>query len=228
MTIRVLFFGPVRDVVGRGEEQFELTPGLTAGSLYDLYAARYPRLAALRQNVLLAVNQEFAARDLPLKPGDEAAFLPPVSGGTGGHRFAITRDAIDPAELSSRTIQDIDGALVTFHGVTRNQSLGRRTLHLHYDCYEPMALKVLTDLGLDIAARHAISRICIVHRIGKLDVGETSVCIAVAAPHRQAAFDACREAIDTLKKKVPIWKKEFFEDGEVWVEGAWDESLKPV
>ena len=115
--------------------------------------------------------------------------------------------------------------MVTFEGVVRNNTRGRRTLHLEYECYEPMALKVMAQLGGDIAARHAVGRLALVHRLGRLEVGEASVAVVVAAPHRRAAFAAALEGINRLKKTVPIWKKEFFEDGEVWVEGEWDPSV---
>ena len=139
-----------------------------------------------------------------------------------GHLFALTREAIDARELVRRALRAEDGAVVTFEGVVRNNSGGRRTLALEYDCYEPMAIEMMARLGREIAAAHAIGRVVMVHRLGRLEVGETSVVVVVSAPHRKAAFAACQEAIDRLKKTAPIWKKEFFEDGAEWVEGAWD------
>ena len=118
-----------------------------------------------------------------------------------------------------------DGAYVDFEGVVRNNSKGRATRYLDYQCYEAMAIRVMADIGLEIAARHSIGRVAIVHRLGRMEIGEASVSIIVTSPHRRPAFEAALEGIDRLKKTVPIWKKEYFVDGEVWVEGEWDESL---
>jgi molybdopterin synthase catalytic subunit len=229
VTIRVLFFGLVKEITGCAEENLEAPEGLTAGGLYDLYTGRFPALAGLRNSVLVAVNQEFVARAHVLSAGDEAALLPPVSGGADGSEnwFGLTREPIDTRTLAARVVRGSDGAVCTFHGSTRDNTKGRRTLSLDYECYEAMALKVLTELGEEIAARHGV-RIAIQHRLGALQIGEVSVVIVVASPHRKAAFRACEEAIDTLKQRVPIWKKELFEDGEVWVEGQWDESLRSL
>ena len=127
--------------------------------------------------------------------------------------------------MSARLLRPEDGAIVDFIGVVRNNSEGRKTRFLDYQCYEPMALKVMADLGREIAANHEIGRIGIVHRLGKLEIGEASVAILVTSPHRRQAFEAGFEAINRLKKLVPIWKKEYFEDGEIWVEGEWDDSV---
>lgn len=228
VTIRILCFGPVREITGFSEETLETPADLTAGGLFDLCAARFPALEALRGSVLVAVNQEFVPRTHVLKAGDEAALLPPVSGGTEpANHFSLTREPIDTRAVAALVVRPSDGAVCTFHGVTRDNSKNRRTRHLDYECYEPMALKVLTAMGEEIAARHEV-RIAIQHRLGRLEIGEASVLIVVASPHRKAAFRACEEAIDTLKRRVPIWKKEYFEDGEVWVEGQWDESLRSL
>jgi molybdopterin synthase catalytic subunit len=119
-------------------------------------------------------------------------------------------------------LQGSDGAVATFEGVVRNNTNGRRTRWLEYDAYEPLAVKTMAQIGAELAAAYKIGNIGMVHRLGHMLIGETSVAIVVTAPHRKAAFDACREAIDRLKRLVPIWKKEHFEDGEVWVEGEWD------
>ena len=121
-----------------------------------------------------------------------------------------------------------DGAIVRFEGVTRNNSGGRQTLYLEYECYEPMAISMMAQIGRDLAASHAVGRIAIVHRPGHLEIGEASVVIAVSAPHRKPAFDAALEGINKLKRLVPIWKKEHFADSETWVDGEWDESVLKV
>ncbi len=142
-----------------------------------------------------------------------------------GHFFALTREPVDGRALAERLVRGEDGAVVTFEGVARNNSQGRRTLGLEYDCYEPMAIEVMARVGREIAAAHSIGRLGMVHRLGRVEIGETSVVIVATAAHRAAAFAACREGIDRLKRLVPIWKKEYFEDGAVWVEGAWDASV---
>lgn len=232
MRVKVLFFGVLRDVLGRAEEVLEIEAGARLEAVFEHYAARCPALRGMGESVLVARNQRFAPRAEPVEDGDEVAFLPPVSGGSGlytqmaeepeGHFFALTREPIDTAALRARLVRSADGAAVTFEGVARDNSEGRRTLHLDYDCYEPMALAALVAIGRELARRHPIGRIGIVHRLGRVAVGETVVAIVVTAPHRRPAFEAAAEAIDRLKRTVPIWKKEHFVDGEAWVEGQWD------
>jgi molybdopterin synthase catalytic subunit len=134
-------------------------------------------------------------------------------------RFELLHSPIDMAAILQHVRADQDGAIVTFDGFARNESHGRRTLHLEYEAYEPMAIAKMREIGSHIHEKFAVHRVAIVHRLGRLEIGETSVFIAVSAPHRAAAFDACRFAIDTLKRTVPIWKKEYFEDGAVWADG---------
>lgn len=229
MRIRVLFFGVLKDVAGCAAGEIELPDGASAGTVFEHYAARFPKLRAMERSILLARNQEFVRASDPVADGDEIAFLPPVSGGTGEggeNFFALTREPIDTRALAARLLRGEDGAVVAFEGVVRNNSQGRRTLWLDYECYEPMALKQMAEIGAEIARTREIGRIAIVHRLGRLEIGETSVVVVVTAPHRRPAFEAALEGIDRLKRTVPIWKKEHFEDGEVWVEGEWDESLR--
>jgi molybdopterin synthase catalytic subunit len=133
--------------------------------------------------------------------------------------FQLVHTVIDAAALVRHVRGDNDGAIVTFDGFVRNESHGRRTLYLEYEAYEPMALLKMREIATQLREKFAVHRVAMVHRLGHLDVGETSVFIAVSAPHRGAAFDACRFAIDTLKRIVPIWKKEYFENGAVWADG---------
>jgi molybdopterin synthase catalytic subunit len=142
-----------------------------------------------------------------------------------GHFFALTREPIDTRELAARVLRAEDGAVVTFEGTVRNNTNGRRALYLDYECYEPMAIEVMAQIGCEVARAHAIGRIVMVHRLGRLEIGETSVAVIAGAPHRKAAFEAALEGINRLKRTVPIWKKEHFADGEVWVEGEWDDSI---
>jgi molybdopterin synthase catalytic subunit/molybdopterin converting factor small subunit len=234
VRVKVLFFGVLKDVLGRAEEVMEIEAGARLETVFEYYAARCPVLRGMGESVLVARNQRFAPRTAPVEDGDEVAFLPPVSGGSGlytqmaeepeGHFFALTREPIDAAALRARLVRSADGAAVIFEGLARDNTGGRRTLHLEYDCYEPMALEALVAIGRELARLHPIGRIGIVHRVGRVEVGETIVAIVVTAAHRRPAFEAASEAIDRLKRTVPIWKKEHFADGEAWVEGQWDTS----
>jgi len=138
---------------------------------------------------------------------------------TDNDLFTLVRSPIDKPAIAHNVQADSDGAIVTFDGFVRNESHGRRTLYLEYEAYETMALAKMREIGRTVHQKFAVDRLAIVHRLGRLEIGETSVFIAVSAPHRPAAFDACRYAIDTLKRTVPIWKKEYFEDRAVWADG---------
>jgi molybdopterin synthase catalytic subunit len=220
MKIKVLFFGVTKDLTGLQEEQAEFPEGLSLDSLWCRYAARFPRLDDLSSALLMAVNQEIADRGRTLRDGDEVAFLPPVSGGSSGDYYLLTRSPIPTADLVRQQKASEDGAVVTFEGVVRNNSGGRRTLYLEYEAYEPMAIRKMEEIGGEVRREFAIDHIGMMHRLGRLEIGETSVVIIVTAAHRRAAFAACQFAIDRLKQIVPIWKKEYFEDGSVWAEGG--------
>jgi molybdopterin synthase catalytic subunit len=236
VRVKVLFFGMLKDIVGRSEEQIEVADGARLESVFTCYARQFPRLTDLKESIVLARNQEFCHPSAAIAEGDEIAFLPPVSGGSSrythqihdaetGCFFALTRQAIDTPGIARQLLRGEDGALVDFEGVVRNNTKGRATKFLDYECYEPMAVKMMAEIGRDIAAAFAIGRIAMVHRLGRLEIGEASVAIVVTAPHRKPAFEAALEGINRLKRIVPIWKKEHFADGEVWVEGEWDESV---
>jgi MoaE-MoaD fusion protein len=235
VRVQVLFFGMVKDVVGRASDTLDLAEGKRLGDVFEHYALKQPRLREFASSIVLARNHEFAPVETALTDGDEIAFLPPVSGGmdTNGrmdgdaheHFFALTRSPITARAVVDRILRGEDGAVIDFEGVVRNNTKGRRTLYLDYECYEPMALKLMTQIGREIAAAYPISRIAMVHRLGRLLIGETSVAVVVTAPHRKAAFEAALEGINRLKRIVPIWKKEHFADGEVWVDGEWDETV---
>jgi molybdopterin synthase catalytic subunit len=226
MRVRVLFFGVLKDIVGTSEETLEIEPGATLAALFETYFQSFETLRDKRPSILFARNREFATGDTMLTENDEVAFLPPVSGGSdNGNHFSLTRAPIDSKALAGSLQRPEDGAVIVFEGVVRNNTKGRPTLYLEYECYEPMALQTMTRIGEEIAAKFAIGRIGIVHRLGRLEILEASVAIVATAPHREAAFDAAFEAINRLKREVPIWKKEFFADGAVWVDGEWDERL---
>jgi molybdopterin synthase catalytic subunit len=226
MRVRVLFFGRLKDIVGKAEEQAELSEGARVEDLFERYGRSFPELARFRASVVASVNQEFAEWRAPLASGDEVAFLPPVSGGSNPAGAAVEEDLcvlvrapIKTPEIMEQLKAPQDGALTVFEGIVRNHSSGRTTLYLEYEAYEAMALAKMREIGAEMRGKFAIRRYAMVHRLGRLEIGETSVLIVVCSAHRAAAFDACRFGIDTLKKNVPIWKKEFFRDGAVWAEG---------
>jgi len=227
MRVRVLFFGRLKEITGCAEDWVEIAEGSAVEDLFAGYGSRFPALAAFRASLVSSVNEEFADWRTPLRSGDEVAFLPPVSGGASRNLetavqediFEIVHEPIRSAEIVAALKTPGDGAVVVFDGVVRNNSQGHETLYLVYEAYEPMALKKMREIGAQARLKFPLHRLAIVHRLGRLEIGETSVLIAVSSPHRAAAFDACRFAIETLKHSVPIWKKEFFRDGAVWVEG---------
>ncbi len=223
MRVRVLFFGQLKEIVGVAAEEAGLSEGARVHDLFERYARRFPKLSEFRGSIAASVNQEYAEWRTPLSAGDEVAFLPPVSGGQQsaaiGDIFQLVREAIQPRELLENLKAPEDGALVVFDGFVRNNFKGRPTLYLEYEAYELMALAKMREIGAQIRGKFPIHRVAMIHRLGRLEIGETSVWIAVSSAHRSAAFDACRYAVDTLKRAVPIWKKEFFAGGAVWAEG---------
>jgi molybdopterin converting factor subunit 1 len=223
MQVRALFFGRLKDLTGKSTETLELPDTASVGDVLTHYQSQIPRLNEFMPSLAIAVNQEYAGPKTKLKAGDEVAFLPPVSGGSdAGERpsFAsIVHDKINSSRVIGSIKQGDDGALVVFEGIVRNQTHGRKTHYLDYEAYEEMALQQMEDLAARALKEFKIRDIALVHRLGRLEIGETSVLIVVASAHRAAAFDACRWLIDTLKRTVPIWKKEFFEDGAIWADG---------
>jgi molybdopterin synthase catalytic subunit/molybdopterin converting factor small subunit len=225
VRVRVLFFGAAREAA-TDEAVLSFGTRTTAGAAFEHLLEKFPALRRFGPSLLVAVNQEYA-RDLEvvLEDGDELALFPPVSGGeepdddNAQDFFELTTEPIDVGAVARRVVPSRCGATVTLDGYAREWTRGRRTLHLVYEAYAPMALSEMRRLGREAHHRFDIAHIGIVHRTGRTDIGETSVVISVSAPHRRAAFEACEWAIRELKRTVPIWKKEFFEDGEVWVEG---------
>jgi MoaE-MoaD fusion protein len=225
MRVRVLFFGQLKEIVGRSEDHAEVADGARLEDLFASYGRRYPKLAGFRHSVVASVNQSLADWASPLSMGDEVAFLPPVSGGAGPAVapgevvIELVRERIQTEEISARLKAPEDGAIVVFEGIVRNHSGGRRTLYLEYEAYEEMALKQMGVIASAMRGQLGADSVALVHRLGRLEIGETSVLIAVTSAHRRAAFEACRYGIDTLKQTVPIWKKEYFQDGAVWAQG---------
>jgi molybdopterin synthase catalytic subunit/molybdopterin converting factor small subunit len=232
MKIGVLFFGVLKDLVGRSGETVDLPEGARVREVLFYYARAAPRFEAMVPSLAISVNREYSGADRALREGDEVGLLPPVSGGSteGGEvrgEVGIVRERIDTEAVVGRLKRPEDGAAVIFDGVVRDNTRGRRTLYLDYEAYEAMALKQMESLAVEARARFGVRGASIVHRLGRLEIGETSVLIVVASAHRGAAFEACRWIIDTLKKTVPIWKKEYFEDGAVWADGeAFPEEIR--
>jgi molybdopterin converting factor subunit 1 len=220
MHVRVLFFGMLKDLAGRADDSLDLPDGSAVRDLLTHYEERIPRLAQSLPSIALAVNQQYASADTVLHAGDEVALLPPVSGGSGAAPLVrLMRGRIVPHDIIPLLERPEDGAIVIFDGIVRNHSRNRKTHYLEYDAYETMALAKLQELASEATSRFAIRNVALVHRLGHLEIGESSVLIAVFSAHRAPAFEACRWLIDTLKKTVPIWKKEYFEDGAVWADG---------
>jgi len=236
MQVRVLFFGVLRELAGRTGEMLDLPETATLADVLGHYEGRIPKLKSLAASLAMSVNQEYASPEARLKPGDEVALLPPVSGGADEEspaapalissndgdncrHAAIVSEIIDTAALVEGIKRPEDGALAIFEGIVRNHSRGRTTGFLEYEAYEEMALRQMEELAKQALTQFQIRDLAMVHRTGRLEIGETSVAIVVASAHRAAAFDACRWLIDTLKRTVPIWKKEHFADGAVWADG---------
>jgi len=224
MKIKVLFFGLTHDLTGFGQEQVEVPEGEKLEYVWRYYQSRFPRLREFSGSLVAAVNQEVAEESCVLREGDEVAFLPPVSGGApvpegDDDRYGITREVIPVAELAQQLKAAEAGAVVVFEGIVRQHSGGRNTLYLEYEAYEPMAIRKMREIGEEAKQKFAVHRIGMLHRLGQLEIGETSVAIVVTSAHRRPAFEACHYLIDRLKQIVPIWKKEYFQDGAVWAEG---------
>jgi molybdopterin synthase catalytic subunit len=218
MRVHILVFGVLKDFISEPSALLELPDGARVRDLLAHYRGAFRKQDKLWGSLAVAVNREYVSEAHLLREGDEVALLPPVSGGAA-ETVALVREPIDATGLVAGLKAGADGAVVVFDGIVRNHTRGRRTLYLLYEAYEEMALVQMRGLATKALEDFAVRNLVVVHRLGQLEVGETSVLIAVAAAHRAAAFDACRWLIDTLKKTVPIWKKEQFEDGAVWVDG---------
>jgi molybdopterin converting factor subunit 1 len=228
MKVKVLFFGFARDLTGLDQEEVEILEGTNLSALRRIYESRFPRLREFSGSLLASINQQVAEPSARLEEQDEVAFLPPVSGGREDDTFEITQAPVLVSELAAQVKTAQDGAVVVFEGIVRSHSRGRRTLYLEYDAYKPMALRKMQEIAEEVHRKFPVGRIAMVHRTGRLEIGETSVAIVVASVHRKEAFEACHYAIDRLKQSVPIWKKEHFEDGAVWAESeAGSQIIEP-
>jgi molybdopterin synthase catalytic subunit len=232
MKVTVLFFGAAKEIVGAEAIEFDLPQQISAAAAFRQILQAHPALPEkFGKSLLFAINQNYASGDETVNKGDELAIFPPVSGGSGEIQnpkskiqnpngfFELTLDELNIGEIARRIVPPTCGAIVTLDGFVREWTKGKRTEYLVYEAYEPMALAEMEKLGAAACEKFEVAHISIVHRLGKLEIGETSVVVSVAAPHRRAAFEACEWIIKVLKRTVPIWKKEFYADGSAWIEG---------
>ena len=222
MRVTVLFFAGARERAGIGRVDVELEPGSSLDDAIDSALASVGRDGVLSSNVMLARNGVYVDRSDQLKDGDEIAVIPPVSGGNDSDEVAtsrvwVTDDEIEADHVVGLVGSDRDGAVVVFHGITRDHNEGRSVLHLEYEAYSPMAENVMQQIIGEMKEKWDIGDVAVCHRTGRVDIGETSMVLAVSAAHRRPAFESALYFIDRLKEVVPIWKKEYFEGGEVWI-----------
>jgi molybdopterin synthase catalytic subunit len=220
MRIRVRYFAALREMIGQGEEAFRVPEEARAGDIRNLLLARYPQLQVVMERALCAVNHRYVPVDTVLRENDELVFIPPTGGGAPLEPVIhLTRDPLDRNALIDAVSSPDCGGVVVFEGVVRNHARGKQVDHLEYEMYEEMAREQIQAIIHEAQQRWGVERIALAHRAGRVEIGEASVIIVVASPHRAEAFDACRYIIDTLKATVTIWKKEVTTTGEEWVEG---------
>jgi molybdopterin synthase catalytic subunit/molybdopterin converting factor small subunit len=208
VRVSVRLFAGLREQAGAGERELELPADASVDDVWPALG-----LGDEPAGLLYAVNKEYADRSRTLADGDEVALIPPVSGGS----FRLVEGPIDVAAVAAEVADDRAGAVATFQGTVRSQSRGRAVVALEYEAYSGMAEKVMVEIADEVQSRYELCAVAVTHRVGRVEIGETSVAIAVSAPHRHDALAACREVIDALKEQVPLWKKELYEGGEEWI-----------
>lgn len=220
MHIQIRYFASLREITGEGEEQLFVPDEATIADVRTMLLARYSQLRPILECCVYAVNRHYVSAETILKEGDELVFIPPTGGGTSIEPvIQLTREPLDRNALVTAVSHPSLGGIVVFEGVVRDNARGKQVRYLEYDVYEEMAIEQIRTIIAEAQQRWGVERIAVAHRFGRLEIGEASVIIVVASPHRGEAFDACRYIIDTLKRTVPIWKKEVATDGETWVEG---------
>jgi molybdopterin synthase catalytic subunit len=226
MKIHIRYFASLREITERGDETLDLPDGASMTIVRTKLIARYPRLQPIMQRCINAVNRRYVDVETTLQDGDELVFIPPMGGGVqreedGGMKplIQLTREALNRDALVAAVGDPGVGGIVVFEGVVRNSARGKQVRYLEYDMYEEMAEQQIRAIIAEAHQRWGVERVAVAHRFGRLEIGQASVIIVVATPHRAEAFEACRYIIDTLKSTVPIWKKEVATDGEEWVEG---------
>ncbi len=230
MRLTVQLFANLAETCGaRQVELADLPQPLTAALVLDAFLARFPHLQPMRDSIMFAVNAEYVSPDHPVSPTDDVALIPPVSGGADDSQadhpsadafFQITPDVLDPTALHNLVLSPQAGAVSLFVGVVRDNNLGRDVHYLEYDAYPAMATRIMRQIAAEIRDRWDVLDIAMHHRVGRLEIGEASVAVAVASAHRAEGIAACHYGIDRLKAIVPIWKKEVWADGEAWIEGS--------
>jgi len=233
MEIEVLFFAGIAEAIGKRRTALTVEKGITVGEMIDRLCEQYPEAAPLIRRSVVSLNQEYASSEQTIRPEDEIALIPPVSGGeeTGEALFTVTEEPLSADRLIRLVSNPRAGAVLTFVGTVREWTEGKRTIHLEYEAYKPMAEKKMKEIADEIRDRWPDARVAMAHRVGRLGIEDISVIIAVATPHRGDAFAAGRYAIERLKEIVPIWKKEVWEDGSEWKgpqKGPWDPRTKPA
>ncbi len=204
----VRLFAGLREQAGTPRRELNVPEGAQVGDVWPALD-----LGDEPAGLLYAVNRVYAPRTQPLAEGDEVALIPPVSGGA----FRLTAGAVDLSEVIEEVSDERAGAVATFQGTVRARSRGRDVVALEYEAYSGMAEEVMAEIADELKARYELCEVAILHRTGRVEIGEVSVAIAVSAPHREDALAACRDAIDALKERVPLWKKELYESGEEWI-----------
>jgi MoaE-MoaD fusion protein len=225
VDVDVRYFAIIREIVGLSAERRKVAEGATAGDVFTHLIRENPRLERVRPVTMLMVNKAYVTPEHELHDGDELALIPPVSGGAES-RFRVQSEALDPRSTESLVAHLGAGAIATFIGTVRDHGRGRAVTHLEYEAYVPAAELSLAQIGDEIQERWGIDHVAITHRVGSLTVGEASVVISVASAHRDAAFDACRYAIERIKQIVPIWKKEHYADGATWLGSEHDYQVE--
>ena len=208
MQITVRLFAGLRELAGTDRRELELPEGASLAEVWPALG-----LGVEPPGLLYAVNRAYAEPETAIADGDEVALIPPVSGGA----FRLTQGPVNLTSVIVAVVDEQAGAIATFLGTVRAQSRGRDVIALEYEAYEEMAEDVLAEIAADVTARYELCKVAITHRLGRVEVGETSVAIAVSAPHRQDALAACADVIEALKARVPLWKKELYEGGEEWI-----------
>jgi molybdopterin synthase catalytic subunit/molybdopterin converting factor small subunit len=218
VKVRVRLFARYREAAGRERLDLDLPEGGTVEAAWSAVVDRHPALSPYRPHTLFAVGHDYVPADHRLRPDDELCLFPPVSGGAGDDTYRVVTTPLSADAIAAAVEDPGAGGVVIFSGVVRNETGGRAVKFLEYEAHAPMAEAKMREIGGTARARWpGVRRVALLHRLGRLEIGEASVLVAVSAAHRQEAFAACQYAIDTLKRTVPVWKKEHFEDGEVWV-----------